>query len=476
MVTMRAVRNLLLAIGLLCAAPAAAQIAPPPVVTAPSGPTITLEPPADALARDAGEYARDYAVPLDEALRRLTAQEDSAAATDALAEEFRDRLAGIVIEHRPAWRIVVVLTGDTPVPGRSIVAGGLTVPVIFRTGAGATREQVVWAMTWHQGAIRALLRRGPGMGLDPRTGELVVTIGASDAEAAGGAELLRQRIAAIAHVPVRISVIERVDRDLEQAASNPTRVACSVDLLSHRLCEKPVPTFSRAALDLAGGARVWGAPGDGKRYTCTTGFAVTDGTRHGLTTAAHCADQMTYVDPHGGTVPLDYLGQWGWGYQDVQIGLSRDAPAPTLYDDAAKTFERTVLAQRSRAATRAGDYVCHRGETTGYSCSTVQLTDFAPAGDLCGGPCLPTWVAVAGPKCKGGDSGAPVFLGGTAFGMVKGGSYRPDGSCAFYFYMSLDYLPPGWSLLTASPGVSISTSHAGGAATPGASRSSARAP
>ena len=409
-------RHLLLAISLFCAAPAAAQVVPPPV-----GPTITLETPATALARDAGEYARDFAVPLDEAMRRLTAQEDSVAATDALAIEFRDRLAGIVIEHRPTWHIVVVLAGNAPVPERSVMAGGMTVPVIFRTGAGATREQVVWAMTWHQGAIRALLRHGPGMGLDPRTGELVVALGASDAEAAGGAELLRQRIASITHVPVRISVIERVDRDL----------------------------------DLAGGARVWGEPGDGKRYLCTTGFAVTDGTRHGLTTAAHCADQMIYADPHGGTVPLDYLGQWGRGYQDVQIGLSRDPPAATLYDDAAKTFERPVLTQRTRAAPRAGDYVCHRGETTGYSCSTVQLTDFAPAGDLCGGPCLPTWVAVAGPKCKGGDSGAPVFLGGTAFGMVKGGSYRPDGSCAFYFYMSLDYLPPGWTLLRAPPGAAI---------------------
>ena len=433
-------RNFLLAIGLFFAVPATAQVVPPPIV---AGPTITLETSATALARDAGEYARDYAVPLDEALRRLTAQEDSVAVTDALAEEFRDRLTGIVVEHHPVWRIVVVLAGSTPVPDRSIVAGGMTVPIVFRTGAGATREQVVWAMTWHQGAIRALLRHGPGMGLDPRTGELVVTVGAGDAEAAGGAELLRQRIVAIAHVPVRISVIERVDRDL----------------------------------DLAGGARVWGEPGDGKRYLCTTGFAVTDGTRHGLTTAAHCADQMTYADPHGGIVPLDYLGQWGWGYQDVQIGLSRDPPAPALYDDKAKTFERQIFAQRTRAATRSGDYVCHRGETTGYSCSTVQLTDFAPAGDLCGGPCLPTWVAVAGPHCKGGDSGAPVFLGGTAFGMLKGGSYRPDGSCAFYFYMSLDYLPPGWSLLRAtSPGVSISTSHAGGAATPGAWRSSARAP
>ena len=441
-------RNLLLAISLSCAgvaSPAAAQVAPPPVIAPPpAAPAITLETPAEALARDAGEYARDFAVPRDEALRRLIAQEDSVAATDALAVEFRDRLTGIVIEHRPLWRIVVVLAGSIPVPERSIVAGGMTVPVVFRTGAGATREQVVWAMTWHQAAIRALLRRGPGMGLDPRTGELVVTLSAADAQAAGGADALRTRIAAIVHVPVRLSVIERIDRDL----------------------------------DLAGGAHVEGVvPGDGKTYYCTTGFAVSDGTRHGLTTAAHCADAMTYTDPHGGTVPLDFLGQWGWGYQDVQIGLSRDPPAATIYDNAPKTLERPVLDQRSRAATRAGDYVCHRGERTGYSCSLVQLTDFAPAGDLCGGPCLPTWVAVAGPHCKGGDSGAPVFLGGTAFGMVKGGSYRPDGSCAFYFYMSLDYLPPGWTLLRAmSPGVSISTSHAGGATTPGAARSSARAP
>jgi streptogrisin C len=40
-----------------------------------------------------------------------------------------------------------------------------------------------------------------------------------------------------------------------------------------------------------------------------------------------------------------------------------------------------------------------------------------------------------------------VFSGTTAFGIVKGASYRRDGSCAFYFYMSLDYLPAPWSLL-----------------------------
>lgn len=143
---------------------------------------------------------------------------------------------------------------------------------------------------------------------------------------------------------------------------------------------------------------------------------------------------------------LTFLGQWGWGYQDVQLQGSAVPLAPTFWSDTAKTVRRRVEGQRARGSTRAGDIVCHRGERTGYSCAEVWLPDFAPAGDLCGGGCTPTWVAVRGPTCRSGDSGGPVFLGGTAFGIVKGGSYRADGSCAFYYYMSLDFLPSGWSL------------------------------
>ena len=39
-----------------------------------------------------------------------------------------------------------------------------------------------------------------------------------------------------------------------------------------------------------------------------------------------------------------------------------------------------------------------------------------------------------------------MFSGGIAFGILKGGSYRRDGGCDFYYYMSTDYLPAGWSL------------------------------
>lgn len=419
------ISKLVAALFSLLSTPLAAQgITPqqpvPPVVTilpvfpapAPATPAPARETPAQALAEDAAEYARQFAVPLAEAQRRLVAQDASVAATDAIAETYRARLAGIAIEHRPTYQIVVSLTGTTPVAQQRVAVGGTTVPIVFRTGASVTRDRVIWAMTNHQAAIRAALRTPPGMGLDPRTGELVVTIGNADAR--DGVDVIRQRIEAIAGVPVQVRALDHVDVNLA----------------------------------VEGGARVDGVnPDDGKRYLCTTGFAVTDGTRSAITTAAHCVDALSYRDRTGTRVALPFVAQWGWGYRDIQINASPEPLAPTFFADTAKTRVRGVTGQRSRASTRAGDFVCHRGERTGYSCALVQLTDFAPAGDLCGGACLPTWVAVAGPTCKGGDSGSPVFTGTTALGIVKGASYRRDGSCAFYFYMALDYLPEGWSVI-----------------------------
>lgn len=426
-------RILLLAAALtLSPLDARAQTTPPPpdpvippvtVPTLPAAPVLAppkLETETEALAEDAAEYARQFGVPQSEAVARLTAQNASVAITDGIAERYRDRLAGIAIEHRPAYRILVSLTGSTPVPAQSFVAGGITVPIVFRAGARVTRDQVIWAMTNHQAALRAALRTPPGMGLDPRTGELAVLIGSADATA--GTAALKARLEAIARVPVQVRVLNHVDVNLAPE----------------------------------GGSRVEGInPADGRRYLCTTGFTVSDGVRFGVTTAAHCVDDLVYRDPQAGMTPLSFVGQWGWGYRDVQINAADTALPPTFYADTARTRLRPVTGQRSRASTRAGDFVCHRGERTGYSCALVQLTDFAPAGDLCGGACLPTWVTVSGPTCKGGDSGSPVFSGTTALGVLKGASYRADGSCVFYFYMSVDYLPEGWQLLRAAPSETV---------------------
>jgi streptogrisin C len=386
-----------------------------PAVAQPAPTGSRIQTNDEALAQDAGEYARQFGVSQPEAERRLRALADSVATTDSIELVYRDRIAGVSVEHKPVLRILVYLTGDTPVPDRILRAGGMVVPIIFRTGAKASRDRVIWAITYHQAEIRAALPTPPAMGLDPRTGELVVIVPTATA-AARGADAIRARIEAIAGVPVRLRVLDQVDVNLAAA----------------------------------GGSRVEGvSPADGKRYLCTTAFTVTDGQRYGIATAAHCLDDLSYIDPRGVATPLSYVGQWGWGYQDVQINTSPGPLAGLFYADNARTVERPVTGQRSRDSTRAGDFVCHRGETTGYSCAVVELTDFAPAGDLCGGPCLPTWVTVAGPTCKGGDSGSPVFIGTTALGIVKGATYR-GGACIFYFYMSTDYIPQPWKLVIGS--------------------------
>jgi streptogrisin C len=376
---------------------------------------VRLQTADEALLQDAASFAHLSGLPEGEALARLRAQAETADATDALSREFAGRLAGIWIEQQPVFRIVVRLTGEEPVASRALLAGGMSVPVDFVTGASATREELLTALTAHQPALRAALRYPPGLGIDPRSGSLIVLANAQDVDVEGR-EALAARLADIAGVPVTVRTLGR-----------------------------------EGDMAVEGGARVVGInPADGRRYACTTGFTVTDGLRAGVVTAAHCPDALSYMDDVAGAVPLEFVGQWGWGFQDVQVHATPGPLEPRFFADTAKTLARTVTGSRSRAGTRVGEVVCHRGERTGYSCAEIEMTDFAPAGDLCGGACLPTWVAVRGPTCRGGDSGGPVFLGTVAFGIVKGGSYAADGRCGFYYYMSTDYLPSGWSLLTAA--------------------------
>jgi streptogrisin C len=389
------------AVLVLAAVPAAAQV---------------VQSPDDALRQDAATLALRWGVAPEVAEQRLRAQAETASYTDALRGRFADRLAGIAIEHAPGFRIVVLLTGDAPVADEHLLAAGIDVPVVFRTGAAATEAEVVAAIGRDQAAIRAALTRPPGIGFDPRTGAMVVLVQRTDADLFGATEL-RDAFAELTGVPVEVRVFDR-------------------DLL---------------ASGVEGGGRVVGLnPADGHRYVCTTGFVVTDGQRSGVVTAAHCPDQLEWRGTEAAP-PLRFVGQWGWGSQDVQVHAAPGPLQPTFLADSARSVSRPVTAARTRTSLRAGEALCHRGERTGYSCAEVGLTDFAPAGDLCGGPCLPTWVTVAGPTCRSGDSGGPVFAGTTAFGIVKGASYAPDGTCRFYFFMPLDFLPAGWSLAL-SPG------------------------
>ena len=319
---------------------------------------------AEALADDAVQYAAQFGVTPEEALRRLKAQQASVAITDAIAREFADRLAGMSIEHSPEYRILVLLTGTEPVADRS--AGG--VPIVFRTGARATHVEAIQALRKHLIDLRSDLPNARGAGYDQRTGEVVLLVTRADADRYG-MDAIRARAEQVGGVPVRVVINELNE--------------------------------SNMAVD--GGGRVEGLNTlTNRRNLCTTAFVVTNGEATAITTAAHCPDNLTYVDRDGSTVDLPMIGSWGAalsGRADQrQPELAR---AVILLNRGAGTLRR-LETWRNVASTRAGDFVCHYGESSGYSCATVELTDYAPPGDLCGGPCSPTWVTVKGPELRAG--------------------------------------------------------------------------
>ena len=374
---------------------------------------------AEALAQDAANIAPRLGLTPEQALLRLRAQEATVPVTDQLRVQYRARLAGLTIEHVPSMRIVVLLTGAELPASFSVQAAGLTVPVEFRSGAVATREQVLSAIDLHRAKIYAVISGVRGIGHDPRDGTLLLMVRPSE-QRASAAEIERI-VATLTGVPVRVRLLQAKIEDLSAM----------------------------------GGGRVEGTT-NGRRHYCTTGFVVRQGTQLGVTTAAHCADDMTYRGPDGEERRLTMVGSWGAAYRDIQVHAGAGPAEPLLYSNRERTLVRAVTGWRTRPQTRSGDIVCLRGESSGYGCSLVELTDFAPPGELCGGLCSASWVTVAGPNCRHGDSGAPVFLGGTAYGTLKAGAFMTGRACAFYYYMSTDYLPEGWRIVTAPAVASVS--------------------
>jgi len=368
----------------------------------------------EAIEQEAQAYARLVGVGLEEARRRVLAMRDLRSVKSRIQQTHESRLAGIATEHTPRLQVSVLLTGETAVPNETVSAGGMSVPIVYRVGARSTIQQLRAALKQHGQAIRSLLPNAQGIGISTRTGELVVNVNATGAAAT--AVLSREaELETLTGVPVRVRALDGVDVDF----------------------------------DVRGVSRVEGVePTDGKRYRCTTGFSIknTSGTT-GVATAAHCPDALTYYNPNNTQIPLTFVLQDGYGSRYVQVHTSAYTERPEFYVDTAKTQVRRPVGSYELDATWEGDNACHRGETTGASCSFVEYVYYQPPHARCGGYCADTWVAVTGPNCASGDSGGPVYDLSLARGLLEGGNYSSTGTCNYYYYMPIEFLPSGWSLL-----------------------------
>lgn len=333
----------------------------------------------------------------------------------ALRTEFSERAAGLYFEHEPEYKLVVRLVGTAPMPPRKLHIDGVDVPVEFRTGAAARLDDLVHAIGRNLDHLKELLPELQGVGTDEQTGEIVLNILAvgSNREAVAAE---RNAISRLVGFPVRIDFQDVAER----------------------------------SADIRGGARI-----TSPSSYCTSGFVVKNSSgTNAVSTAAHCEGINTYHNPDGTTHPLNTaISEFLDADQDVEVHTSSATERPEFYADSTATA-RTLTGRRLRSSTAAGDPVCHRGATTGYSCGTVQQTNYAPTyAGACGSvACSAVFVKVAGgatTKCYGGDSGGPVFASQTAFGLLKSAAATGSsaGQCSYFTYMSTDYLPTGWTLL-----------------------------
>jgi hypothetical protein len=368
-----------------------------------AGPPVRRATLAEALQQDARSYAAQFNVGMDEAVRRLRAQEGQGDIVVRLRDANPGRFAGLWVEHEPVFRMVVRLAGDAPAgPEFHRAAAGSRMPVKFVTGATATEAQVLGRIQSSLPRFASALPEMQGTDMDVRTGEIVLTVfavgAAGEAAKSRGRELARE----IGH-PIRVLLIDTPER------SQHTR----------------------------GGANL---------TDCTAGFVVANsaGTR-GVTTAAHCPPTQTYFEFGGTSYAATFVAERWDADEDVQWHTTSHDHYPEFYADLTTTA-RVLTGRRLRSSTAVGNTVCHRGRTTGYSCGSVESTTYGPtyAGACNGVACTQTFIRVSGVdlRCDGGDSGGPWFNGQTAFGTHKSGASSGPGTgqCSFATYMSTDYL------------------------------------
>jgi len=208
-----------------------------------------------------------------------------------------------------------------------------------------------------------------------------------------------------------------------------------------------VPSLAQPLADIRGGQGTI-PPG------CTAGFTVrrdADGVL-GVLTAGHCGARDGEIN---GAVAQYQDGRVS-GRWDVQW---RTVPGHNIvneveYVTGGSTYHQKITGVKGSGDIGEGDGVCKSGIRTGLTCGTVISGKVCPSYVK---DCESTFIQVAGENgldmSKSGDSGAPVFSGSDAVGIVSGGAPPEDPEHGGnMIYMPVDFVSVfGLSVLTYDP-------------------------
>lgn len=308
---------------------------------------------------DSQSYAKEFNVSIEEAARRLDLQQ-RIGELSALLEAEESSFAGLWIEHKPQYRVVVRFAD--PLANERLAKRIAGTPLESLVVTRPARVPLA-DLEKQQKALREAGRNAGidfNSDIDVRTGRLdVFTLQPEKLRATLGESLLKG------------VNVQRVSRLVE------TQAAVGGDMLAD----------------------------------CTLGFGIRyNGTGElGIATAGHCSNWQTWNGiwlPFGGEKFSKYTdAQWHTTCGIVDVTNEVRVPGGL----------RPITATRSRTYQNVGDYVCRSGAVTGYACGNISGKHYDPGVNYDG-----TFVTVYEYGATYGDSGAPWFQEHVALGLHHG--------------------------------------------------------
>ena len=146
--------------------------------------------------------------------------------------------------------------------------------------------------------------------------------------------------------------------------------------------------------------------------SCTSGFNVKVNGVRGITTAAHCPDNLsddgdalTYQDAHHGL------------YGDVQWHTGPDTMGRKFYAGSISVLETNQRYVTDVGHARVGDPLCRNGKMSYRDCQAVRRVNVCAVW-VC------RLVSMENYFAADGDSGSPVYWGNTAYGVHRGKTWN----------------------------------------------------
>ncbi len=397
--------------------------------------TETREATEEQVPVSVRSYASEFSVSLEEANRRL----DRIQPIQQILASIRDiegtRVAGWGIDHTGTFKGWVQLTGTEPANPEAVRVADAHSDVEIRLGAAHSYSELRTAQdnlfddigpTGNVGsdALVDIERMVTYTGINMEVNAIRIGIDPG---------LLTTKIPGDLDDPGPVTVTD------EAFQTKATQVTQQLqDIINVAYVIEDGRGFTNHA-SFSGGEQIGG---------CTAGFAARQfGTGvYGIITAGHCGDEgsgETQTFSMNG-ITLPYVNGWASVTADAQFHRIPTGVSHTLRDDylcnpisyppVTRSCDVTGTIARSNmipSGRMIGDYVCHTGRSSGFSCGTIRDINARPTnenGNACvttsgvGTRCNPVFVRVEGTLLRscGGDSGGPWYSRGVSYGIHKG--------------------------------------------------------